>query len=243
MRSLLAKIDRRLALGGVVLGASLTLLAVGLFSVFAAIHDGGADLPGQGSIEQIVGEGAQPGDLSVPGSVPDGPPPPAPTRLVIPRLYIDAPVITMGLDANRSPEVPDRPDQVAWYDFRAAPGQSSNAIFSGHVDWQTRSGQPIPGVFYRLRELEIGDVVTITLEDGATLTYRVTGNVATKYDDPNIVKAMNPTVRDVITIITCGGTWLKDNREKYGGVYSHRVVVRAERVIDTAAASEGVAGG
>jgi LPXTG-site transpeptidase (sortase) family protein len=153
----------------------------------------------------------------------------------IPRLYIDAPVIAMTFAAPNTPQVPDRPDQVAWYDFTHRPGQVNNAVFSGHVDWQTRTGAPIPGVFYRLRELEIGDLMKITREDGSQLQYRVTGNVATAYADPNIVKAMGPTTKDSLTLITCGGTWLIDGREKYGGNYSHRIVVRAERVVDVVA--------
>ena len=159
-------------------------------------------------------------------------------RLAIPRLYIDAPIVTMGLDAERYPQVPERPDQVAWYNFTAAPGQHSNAVLAGHVDWQTSTRQPIAGVFYRLRELEIGDTVTVTLEDGQKLNYRVTGNVATAYEDPNVLKAMDFTSKEVITMITCGGTWLKTGQGPFGGNYSHRVLVRAERVEAVAQAPE-----
>lgn len=239
MRSWFADPDRRLKLGIVVLAASVVMLVVGLVAVFFAMDDDGAELPNQGSIEQIIGE--SPAPRPAVAEKPAGPPPPRPVRLAIRRLYIDAPVITMGLDADRSPQVPDRPDQVAWYDFSAAPGQSSNAVLSGHVDWQTRSGMPIPGVFYRLREMEIGDELNVTLENGAQLKYRVTGNVATAYDDPNIVKAMRATAKDVVTLITCGGVWVRNPRQQFGGSYSHRVVVRAERVIDSV--SGGVGGG
>jgi LPXTG-site transpeptidase (sortase) family protein len=156
----------------------------------------------------------------------------------IDRVFIDAPVIPMSFEEGTNiPAVPGRPDQVAWYTFRAAPGLNSNAVFSGHVDWQTQTGQPIAGVFYRLRELQIGDPITVTLEDGATLEYRVTGNVATRYDDPNVVRSMDLTSKDVITLITCGGTWEKDPSKENGGNYSHRIIVRAERVTDGSAAA------
>jgi LPXTG-site transpeptidase (sortase) family protein len=219
-----------MALGAGVLVASLALLAVAFISIFAALNNDGANLPEEGTIEEILGENvAQTGQIA-PGSLDLGPLPAPPTRLGVPRLYIDAPVITMGLDGEGHPQVPDRPDQVAWYNFAAAPGQRSNAVLSGHVDWQTQSGAPIPGVFYRLRELELGDTITISLEDGTKLDYRVTGNVATAYEDPNISKAMSHTSKEVVTLITCGGTWIRSGRGPFGGSYSHRVLVRAERL-------------
>ncbi len=230
--------DRRLAAGASILAASTAMLAFGLFSIVAALRSDGAELPHQGSIQDILAAAAPSGNGDT-GSAAPGAPVIAPVRLGIPRLYIDAPVVTLGLDENRIPRVPDRPDQVAWYDFSAPPGRGSNAVFSGHVDWQTRQGDPIPGVFYRLREMEIGDVIDLALEDGTRLEYRVTGNVATPYDDPNVIKAMQPTSRDVITLITCGGTWLRDPSEKYGGNYSHRIIVRAELIKSSAPGNEG----
>jgi len=241
--SFIRKLDRSVAVGAGVLVASVALLAVSFVSIFAALSNDGADLPDEGTIQDIVAESALPGTEPGPGEANLGPLPPPPVRLAIPRLYIDAPVITMGLGADQYPEVPDRPDQVAWYNFTASPGQRSNAVLSGHVDWQTQSHQPIAGVFYQLRALEIGDTLTITLEDGAQLQYRVTGNVATAYEDPNVLKAMNHTSREVLTLITCGGTWVKSGRAPFGGSYSHRVLVRAERVAAVAQAADSASAG
>lgn len=41
---------------------------------------------------------------------------------------------------------------------------------------------------------------------------------------------MDRTTKDVITLITCGGAWESDPEARYGGNYSHRIVVRAENV-------------
>jgi LPXTG-site transpeptidase (sortase) family protein len=230
MRSLLSRFDRGTWLGIGVLFASLGLLAVAVVSIFAALSSDGANLPEEGSLQEILGENAPAAEQGAANTLNLGPLPAPPTRLAIPKLYLDAPIITMGLDGEGNPQVPDRPDQVAWYNFAAAPGQKSNAVLSEHVDWQTQSRQPIPGVFYRLREVDLGDTITITLEDGTKLDYRVTGNVATAYEDPNISKAMSHTSKEVVTIITCGGTWVKTGRGPFGGSYSHRVLVRAERL-------------
>lgn len=233
-----AELDRRRALSLGLIVMSIAALAAGVVGIVAAISSSGVDLPSEGSIHDIVADAtAAPTDgVQVDGAIPRGP---APIRFVIPGLYIDAPVITEGLDENAAPRVPGRPDQVAWYDFSASPGLTSNAVFTGHVDWQTDDGVPIPGVFYRLREMKIGDIIEVALEDGASLEYRVTGNVATPYDDPNVVKVMNGTDRDVITVITCGGTWLNNGRSANGGNYSHRIIVRAERVTGSVSAAGG----
>jgi LPXTG-site transpeptidase (sortase) family protein len=238
MRWLLSRVDRGTALGVGVLLASLALLAVAFVSIFAALGNDGADLPEEGTLQEILGENVAGAGQGGTTTLDLGPLPAPPTRLAIPRLYIDAPIVTMGLDGEGHPQVPDRPDQVAWYNFAAAPGQRSNAVLSGHVDWQTRTGQPIPGVFYRIRELDMGDKIAITLEDGTKLDYRVTGNVATAYEDPNISKAMSHTTKEVITLITCGGTWVRTGRGEFGGSYSHRVLVRAERLSAAVGAPE-----
>jgi len=228
------KMDRRLALSVGLSLVSLVLLSIGLIAVVSAVTDDPVQLPNEGSIDEIVEESSG-GSTSAGGQVAEIPPlpsGPAPVRLGVPTLYIDAPVITMGFipDSNNIPDVPSRPDQVAWYDFTAAPALNNNAVFAGHVDWQTPRGDPIPGAFYRLRELRIGDPITVTLEDGQVIEYAVTGNVATEYDDPNVVKSMGLTSRDVITLITCGGSWVHDPSKATGGNYSHRVIVRAERI-------------
>ncbi len=240
MSRILERLDRRFAIGALVLVASVALLAAGLVSVLSALTDDPVDLPNEGSLESILEDSIDPDE---PQALPDedpGPPPVAPVRLSIPRLYVDAPVVTLGVREDRTPDVPNSGEEIAWYDFSASPGRGNNAVLSGHVDWQTRDGNPIPGVFYRLREVEIGDVIEIDLEDGSQLQYRVTGNVAAEFDDPNVLKAMGPTSKDVLTLVTCGGTWFNDSRAANGGNYSHRVVVRAERMPELAeAALEG----
>src|SRR5688572_10105138 len=98
MRSLFARMDRGFAVGVGVLLASLALLAVAFVSIFAALNNDGANLPEEGTLQEILGEGA-PGAVQSDATTLDlGPLPAPPTRLAIPRLYIDAPVITMGLD-------------------------------------------------------------------------------------------------------------------------------------------------
>ncbi|TMC00499.1 MAG: class F sortase [Chloroflexi bacterium] len=229
----LRNLDRRIAIAAAAVTVSALLLIGGLAAVFLGIRGEDAGLPHEGNIEQLLASNS---GAATPGT--PGPPAPAPVRFVIPSLNIDAPVVALGVTPDGFPDVPERPDQVAWYPFSAPPGQSNNAVFSGHVDWQTAAGNPIAGVFYRLREMKVGETMEITLDNGAKLTYRVVGNVATQYDDPKVLQVMDPTDRDVVTIITCGGTWIRGSGP-LGGNYSHRIIVRGDRVQGLADASLG----
>jgi LPXTG-site transpeptidase (sortase) family protein len=151
--------------------------------------------------------------------------------MTIESVGIDGSVVTMGLDAEHVPMVPDNPDDIVWYDFSTRPGWGSNAVFSGHVDW-TVNGVPVTGVFYDLRKVQVADIIKVTLEDGTEYQYKVTGNVAVPYDDPDALKAMGATPIEVITIITCGGTWVPRWDDPLGGNYTHRQIVRAERIYE-----------
>jgi LPXTG-site transpeptidase (sortase) family protein len=226
----LRNIDRQTGIALAMVAGALVVLVIGVSGIVLALRSDGVELPGEGSISDIAGEETAAAVAEPPPFEP-GPPALAPTRLAIPSLYLDAPMIPLGMTADSQPEVPKRPDQVAWYpSFSSAPGRPGNAVLTGHVDWQTPDGAPIPGVFYRLREMRIGDLIEVTLEDGSKLQYRVRANVATEYNDPRIVDVMQATGKDVITVITCGGAWVKNRSEPNGGNYSHRVIVRAERV-------------
>ena len=173
-----------------------------------------------------------PAPTRTPVPIPSPPPcPPEPVAIAIPRLEIEAPVVAMGLDAERYPEVPDGPHKVAWYTFTSAPGRSTNAVFAAHFDWVDRFGEGMEGVFYELHDLDLGDVISISLDDASVLTYEVTANVAVPYDDPDVLTLMEATTNDVITLITCGGTWQRDPESRYRGNYSHRIIVRAERAV------------
>lgn len=227
----LKRMDRQTGIAVAIVAGALVVLVIGVSGMVLATRGNGAELPDEGSLSDIVPGTTDAAVGEAPADALDGPPPVAPTRMAIPSLYLDAPVIPLGLTSGNQPDVPKRPDQVAWYPvFSATPGRADNTVFTGHVDWQTPSGAPIPGVFYRLREMQIGDLIEVTLEDGNKLQYRVRANVATEYNDPKIVDVMQSTGKDVITVITCGGAWIKDRSEPNGGNYSHRVIVRAERV-------------
>jgi sortase (surface protein transpeptidase) len=80
-----------------------------------------------------------------------------PVRLVIPKIGIDAPVTVKGLDPSGAMQNPNGPEDVAWYDFTARPGQGGNTVFSGHLNYHDYG----PAVFARLWEMTAGDLVEV----------------------------------------------------------------------------------
>ncbi len=143
------------------------------------------------------------------------------TRLVIPAAKVDANVVTLGLGPNNDMPAPNNAWDVAWYDFSARPGAGGNAVFSGHVDYHDVGA----AVFWNLRDLQKGDVVEVRLEDGTVYQYSVDALSCMPADTAPINLIVGPTFSEVVTLITCCGTFDSTTRQ-----YDKRLVVRADRV-------------
>ena len=226
---------RRILLGAGILSfaAGIALLAFGLLDVFGGGSRPQADLLDLGN-EPIVRVQSTPQPTAAGPAVAPAPGPPPlgdqQYNFVIEKIGVEAPVRTYGidpatLDTEPTPEVPtgaDAADIVAWYDFSAKPGTGGNAIFAGHVTWFGAA------VFYNLASMAAGDVVKLRGADGTELVYKVSSVFEVDPNDPDSVNVMKPTSQDVITIITCGGSFTDTNDPVYGGDYSNRLVVRGD---------------
>ncbi len=142
-------------------------------------------------------------------------------RIVIPRIGVDAPITVKGIGADGVMEAPDGPEDVAWYGFTARPGSGGNAVFSAHLDYHNYG----PAVFAGLNELENGDLVEVYLADGTVYRYEVVLSLSYPAETAPSEDIVGPTSREVITLITCAGSFDQASRR-----YSHRLVVRAERM-------------
>jgi LPXTG-site transpeptidase (sortase) family protein len=161
-----------------------------------------------------------------PAVAPAPEPTPPPLRdssfgLVIDKIGVNSSVFTYSLDSNQVPEVPLNPWDVAWYDFSAHPGTGSNAVFAAHVTWNG------PAVFYRLDQLVVGDEIRLLGDNGVELTYTVTDSYLVDPADPASLSVMHGTDEDVVTLITCGGTFFSTGDPTFGGDYTNRRIVRA----------------
>jgi sortase (surface protein transpeptidase) len=125
----------------------------------------------------------------------------SPSRLLIPRIGVNASIEARGLDAGRNMETPNDFHNVAWYDLGPTPGAPGNALINGHVDWWTGAA-----VFTRLRELRAGDTVIVLRGDGTRLSFRVTGRT-TVSAGARVASLFAPSPVARLTLITCAGVW------------------------------------
>lgn len=145
-----------------------------------------------------------------------------PVRVRVPSIGVDAPTTALGVDADNRLEVPVDTDVVGWWRGGPEPGEAGPAVVTGHVDsWEG------PGVFIRLDEVAIDDVVHIDREDGTTATFRVTGveqHAKTAFPTQRVY---GDTPGSTLRLVTCGGGF--DRSSKH---YLDNVIVFAERVAD-----------
>jgi hypothetical protein len=146
-----------------------------------------------------------------------------PVSVAIPDIGVRSPLLRLGLNPDGTIQVPDlstSADEAAWYKNSVTPGQIGTAVIEGHVDSEVG-----PAVFYRLGALHPGDHIDVTLADGMTAVFRVTGvREYTKADFPTAM-IYGPTKYASLRVVTCGGTF--DNAT---GHYLGSVVVFASLV-------------
>jgi sortase (surface protein transpeptidase) len=145
------------------------------------------------------------------------PPAPAPSRVTIASLGVDAPIVTVGLEpGTNNLQIPDI-DHVGWYGLGPSPGQPGSSVLVGHVDGNGR-----PGVFWRLGRLEPGDDIVVTFAGRPDRTFRVVGRrqVPKAELPPDLFSRAGPPR---LALITCGGAFNRATRH-----YADNVVIVAE---------------
>jgi Sortase domain len=147
----------------------------------------------------------------------------APVSVAIPAIGVRSPLLRLGLNPDGTIQVPDlatSADEAAWYKYSVTPGQIGAAVIEGHVDSQVG-----PAVFFRLGALHPGDHIDVTLADGMTAVFRVTG--VREYAKANFPTKMiyGATNYASLRVVTCGGTF-----DYATGHYLNSVVVFASLV-------------
>ncbi|EFL18892.1 secreted protein [Streptomyces sp. C] len=127
-------------------------------------------------------------------------------RIRIPAINVDAPVMTVGLDAQGWIDAPPPQDRnlAGWYLNGISPGQQGSAVIVGHVD--NAQG---PAVFYGLGSLKPGSRVEVERYDGRTAVFEVYGvEVFSKEAFPGS-RVYGDTGHPELRVITCGGSYSK----------------------------------
>jgi Sortase domain len=150
---------------------------------------------------------AAPAGTAVPAPVIVTPPPrpavPArPLTVSIPAIGVTSSLLPLHLDAAGALVPPPDFGHAGWYTGGPAPGDQGPAVIAGHVD--SRAG---PAVFFELRDLRPGDLVTVTRSDRHTARFRVTQVERYPKNAFPRLKVYQPTPDPTLRLITCGGSF------------------------------------
>ncbi len=126
---------------------------------------------------------------------------PRPVRILIPSIKLSAPVVPLGLNPDRTLQVPTNFGDTGWFRGGPEPGEVGPAVIVGHV-----ASLRGPAVFYRLREVRVGQVVTIRLQDRSTVRYVVNSMVRVKKNAFPTARVYSKTKRPTLRLITCAGS-------------------------------------
>ena len=138
-----------------------------------------------------------------------------PVHLSIPALGVSVGVGVLGLNKDRTVEVPSNFAQPGWYKFGPTPGQIGSSVILGHVD--SYRG---PAVFFRIGKLHLGDHVIVREANKQTFTFKVIGvRMYSKTKFPDYL-VYGPRPYAALQLVTCGGVF--DHRT---GSYLSNIVV------------------
>ncbi|MFD3782304.1 class F sortase [Streptomyces sp. NPDC058612] len=142
-------------------------------------------------------------------------------RVRIPTINVDAPVMTVGLDAEGWIDAPPPQDRnlAGWYLNGISPGQRGSSVIVGHVD--NAQG---PAVFYGLGSVKPGNQIEVERYDGRTAVFEVYGVEVFSKDTFPGARVYGDTGYPELRVITCGGGYSK------AGGYEGNVVVFARMV-------------
>ena len=179
----------------------------------SAIAVAGATLPGRAVVPQ-----AAPVVMHRVVATPKPIPVFTPTRLEIPKIGVDNPVVPVYTTTDGRMGAPTTAADVGWWAGRKA--GKGNVLLDGHHDWNG-----VEGSFYRLADLKPGDRVIVKGDKpDQVLTYKI---IWVKNFDRNInaKELLNGKAGQVATLITCGGTF-----DTIAHTHRERVVARATLV-------------
>jgi sortase (surface protein transpeptidase) len=166
----------------------------------------------------------RPGDRPITWQMPD------PTRLLVPAIGLSAPITPLGLNPDGTLEIPTSFHTTGWFKPGPEPGERGAAVIAGHFD--AVSG---PGVFFRLRALRRGDVITVVVKGGSLVRFVITGTKAVPKTRFPTRLVYRRTTQPTLRLITCDGAF-----DSATGHYVDNYIVFAKLLQEHAPRSQAV---
>jgi sortase (surface protein transpeptidase) len=124
-----------------------------------------------------------------------------PLSVQIPTLQVKADVVPVTVDSTGSLGVPADPSTLGWWAGGELPGSAAGAtVIDGHVDAAATGA----GALFELRNIQVGDTVTVT-GDGPAVRYRIIGVHEYNKDDLPAAALFTRTGPPRLVLVTCGG--------------------------------------
>jgi hypothetical protein len=144
---------------------------------------------------------------------------PRPERLRIASIGVDTSLEDLRLNADGTLPAPKDFEHAGWYAQGTSPGDVGPAVIAGHVDSKTG-----PAVFFRLRDLQQGDIVEVT-RAGAQVKFKVLA--VRKYPKAQFPtdEVYGPTPNAQLRLITCGGDFDRSRRSYVDNIVVYAVAL------------------
>jgi sortase family protein len=140
---------------------------------------------------------------------------PAPVRISISALTINAPVVAEGIDSTGEMEIPTNIHTIGWYQWGSAPGATAGSIVMvGHVD----SAQQGLGAFFYLKTLTAGALITVTTADNKTWNYRVLAREEFPKTNVPLAAIFDQAGPPRLILATCGGAFDHSTKSYYDNI-------------------------
>ena len=134
-----------------------------------------------------------------------------PSHLIIPAIGVDAFIEALGMLPNGDMATPTQHpwEDVGWYNSGPRPGERGSAVIDGHLD---RPGH-YPAVFWRLRDMHIGDDVLVLNTNGKKLHFHVTRIALYTPQNAPIQDIFGNKGGTYLNLITCAGDWIQSQHQ------------------------------
>ncbi len=144
-----------------------------------------------------------------------------PAYLSIPQIKVNSNLESVGLTPDGAVGVPLGRNNAAWFNAGPRPGESGNAVITGHYGiWKNG----VPTVFNNLYKLRLGDKIYVKDKKGSVITFVVKKKKTYNQNDDVTDVFIASDDNAHLNIITCQGTWNKITQS-----YPGRLVIFADR--------------
>jgi LPXTG-site transpeptidase (sortase) family protein len=138
-----------------------------------------------------------------------------PSRLIIPKIGLDAVVEYVGLTTNNAMAAPSGPDTVGWYSRGPHPGDKGSAVIDGHSGYANGEA----AAFDKLPELSKGDRLYVEDAHGKVATF-IVSKTQLYARDADAAGVFTSAENRCLNLITCTGSF-----DVVAGTHSQRLVV------------------